>query len=295
MTSKDMGQDTEQNKASLSEITVADHKAVAEFLHDNMNSSFSVDKWEKGISVNWLDAAPNQGFKLTHAEKIVGVLCAIYSEQHIEGSLVKVCNPHSWCVLPEHRARSVDLVLSVIRQKGFHFTMFSPNKDGVEIFGYLKFKPLDNTVSIMLNAPTVFFSGIKIINKSDEAVEVLPGAAKKSYQDHLPIPWLNFLVFGKDHRFGFIIYKKQTLKKLPCAMILYISDDKLFDECWSAIRTNLFIKYGYVTSKIEQRLLSRPLRFTLKNEPGGRKFFLSDNLHENKIKYIYSELMALDI
>ena len=290
-----MVKDNKQNKATLSEITEADLHTVSVFLHNYMNTAFSPEKWETGISVNWLDQPPNHGFMLKHEGQIVGVLCAIYSEQLIDDVLEKVCNPHSWCVLAEHRRRSVDLVLAVIRQKGFHFTMFSPNKDGLEIFAYLKFKPLDNTVSILLNVPTLNASKTKIFEQSSMALEWLPESAKKCYQDHMQFPWLNLLAFEKEGKSGFIIYKKQKLKKLPCAMILYVSDEKLFDECWPTIRTNLLTKHGFVTSKIEPRLLARPLKYTLKKEPGGRKFFLSAELPQDKIKYIYSELMALDI
>lgn len=291
----DVVSNKKQDKAALSAITASDLKAVSVFLHNHMNDQFSPEKWEKGITVNWLDKAPNHGFMLKHDGNIVGVLCANYSEQYVGDSIEKFCNPHSWCVLPDHRKRSVDLVLAVIRQKGFHFTMFSPNVEGVQIFGYLKFKPLDNTVAVLLNVPSLNFARARIIEDTTSAANQLPEPAKKYFQDHLQFPWLNFLAFEKKGKFGFIIYKKQELKKLPCALILYTSDAELLHECWATIRTHLLIKHGFVTSKIEQRLLARTLRYTLKKEPGGRKFFLSNELSQDKIKYVYSELMALDI
>jgi len=290
-----MVKETTDNKASITAITDADLTAVSVFLHNHMNSAFTPEQWQKGINIDWLDTVPNHGFMLKHEDKVVGVLCAVYSEQYIDGVLEKICNPHSWCVLPEHRTRSVNLVLSVIRQTGYHFTMFSPNKDGLEIFAYLKFKPLDNTVSILLNVPTFKIFDIKIYDTAKTAIKLLPENAKKSYEDHLQFPWLNLLVFGSRDVFGFIIYKKQKLKKLPCANILYTSNEKLFRKCWPGLRTHLLMKHGFVTSKIEQRLLTSPVDFVLKTEPGGKKFFLSDGLEQDKIKYIYSELMTLDI
>lgn len=287
--------DKKQDKAVLSAITDTDLQAVSVFLHHHMNDKFSPDKWEKGITVNWLDEAPNHGFMLKHDGNIVGVLCAIYSEQHVGDTVEKFCNPHSWCVLPDHRKRSVDLVLAVIRQQGFHFTMFSPNVDGVQIFSYLKFKPLDNTVAILLNVPTMNFTRTRIIDDPAVAIDLLPEPQNKYYKEHMQFPWLNFLAFEKEGKLGFIIYKKQELKKLPCALILYTSDEMLLHDCWPTIRTHLLMKHGFVTSKIEERLLDRPLGFTLKKEPGGKKFFLSEELPQDKIKYVYSELMALDI
>ncbi len=118
---------------------------------------------------------------------------------------------------------------------------------------------------------------------------------KKILQDHLQFPWLEFLAFENDGEAGVIIYKRDRVKKLPSANILYVSDDELFQRCWPALRTHLLFRHGFVTSKIERRLLSRTAGFELRKIEGGQKFFLSKELQENDIKYIYSELVALDV
>lgn len=288
-------ENTKSKKPVLTEIGKCDLKNVSAFLHQHMNNNFSPEVWESGINKCWLESSPNYGFMLIQEGEIVGVLCAIYSEQYVNGDLKKFCNPHSWCVLPEYRTRSVDLVLSVIRQPGYHFTMFSPNSSGVEIFGYLKFKRLDNTTSIVLNVPAFNVSRVHILGDTEDASSFLKSPYNKYHKEHTIFPWLKIIVFGVGGNYGFILYKKQLLKKLACARILYVSDANLFQRCWPVLRTYLLLRHGMVTSKIETRFLSGTLFLTLKNEPDGRKFYLSSELDQGNIHYLYSELVTLDI
>ena len=119
----------------------ADHFAsVAEFLHKEMNSKVSIDQWQRVIAANWSSDAPNHGFMLHHeAVGVVGVLCAIYAHVVIDGEIRNVCNPHTWCVLDAFRKRSIELVVAVIKQPDWHFSMLSPNAEGEQIFSFLKF------------------------------------------------------------------------------------------------------------------------------------------------------------
>lgn len=283
-------------QATIIPITLVDTARVAEFLHQHMNDQFTSDVWQKGISKSWLADTPNYGFMLIHNEQIVGVLCAVYSEQYVSGKLEAFCNPHSWCVLPTFRSRSVDLVLAVIRQQGFHFTMLSPNQEGVVIFQFLKFKPLNNQVSILLNFPALNTRSIKLTEDKQVAQQLLPQQSQKYYADHLAFPWLKLLVYGVDNQYGFIIFKKQQYKRLGCAMILYISDAALFHQCWSAIRSYLLFQYGMFSSKIETRLLGQqPIKTWIKPEQGGEKFYLSNQLSVEDVHYVYSELVTLDL
>ncbi len=290
-----MDKEKKKNTAVLYPVTDSDLDAVAIFLNQNMNSQFSPDVWKQGIGISWLNSAPNHGFMLKKGNDVVGVLCAIYSEQYINDTLVKFCNPHSWCVLPDFRTRSVDLVLSVIRQNDYHFTMFSPNESGIEIFSYLKFKPLDNSISILLNVPSINSKDIKITEDSTLISKMLPANQKKEYLDHKEFPWLKIVSFRIGGRCGFIIFKPQQYKKLPCAQIMYVSDIELFSDCWPALRRHLLFKYYMVSSKVESRFLKRKLGFTLGVEKGSQKFYRSDELTAENIRNIYSELVALDL
>lgn len=291
-----MNSETITPTVKLKPVSRNDLPAVAEFLHNHMNNQFPASVWQQGVSKNWLDDAPNHGFMLEHDNEIVGVLCAIYSQHYVNGVWEKFCNPHSWCVLPDYRKRSIDLVMAVIRQPGFHFTMFTPNKEGIEIFSFLRFKPLDNTVAIVLNIPALrVFSNVKIITNLDRALELLPDQAARCLSDHRDYPWLQFLTFGEKNNYGFIIFKQKRYKRVPCALIMYISDFALFRRCWPKLRSHLLFRHGMFTTKIEARLIKESVGTISWNEPGLRKFYLSATLGADDIENIYSEQVTLDL
>ncbi|SEN31715.1 hypothetical protein [Nitrosomonas marina] len=281
---------------NLTPILEGDLDDVALFLHHHMNNRFTQSEWKQGISQSWMPKVPNYGFMLKNDAQIVGVLCAIYSEQSIAGELKRFCNPHSWCVLAEFRKRSIELVLALIQQKVYTFTMFSPNKDGLEIFRYLKFKPLDNHVLILLNWPSAFGAGqILEFRNNQQLLQHLPEPVAKHYQDHAHFSWLNYMFFKEGNRYGFLIYKRRLYKRLGSAWIMHVSDAALFRQCWPAIRAHLLLKHGLFTSKIEARLLDQPIKSWFKPEQGAQKFYLSDEISADNIQNLYSELVALDL
>ena len=130
------------NKPALkvTPITAADLPAVGQFLHEHLNRRFTPERWIESLTHRWAAEVPNHGMQLRDSEQLVGVFCAIYSDQLIDGRIERFCNPHSWCVLESHRRHSIGLLLQLLRQKGYHFTMFTPNPKVAEVFRGLKFK-----------------------------------------------------------------------------------------------------------------------------------------------------------
>ena len=268
--------------------------AVAAFLNQHMNSAFSVDEWANGLQACWDDDAPNHGYMLQVDGDIVGVLCAIYSIQHVNGRNERFCNPHTWCVLEPYRKQSVPLVLSVIRQEGYHFTMFSPNKDGEQIFSYLGFKPLDRTKLILPHTPSP-----KVFSKGDIFTEnldkVLPQELAKCAADHRPYPWIRSFAFRSGDEFCLVFYKPGKYKKMPCANITYISNKALFKKCWGAIKNHLLFKKGLFVTRIDGRFLEHPPALSFKTHDGPARFYLSNELGPAQVEYIYSELTVMNL
>ncbi|MFV0277722.1 MAG: hypothetical protein ACK5HY_11120 [Parahaliea sp.] len=277
-------------------ITGADVEAVAVFLNRHMNSRFAVAEWAAGLNPAWSRNAPNHGFMLLAEGEVVGAICAMYSQQEIDGVAQAFCNPHSWCVLESHRKSSVPLVLSLIRQPGYHFTMFSPNREGEEIFSYLGFKPLDRARLVLPHLPSVRSGGqCEIITDPERAEASLPPSLARIYRDHRSYPWLQQLVFRKAEHFGLAIFKLSRYKRLPCAGLNYISDRQLFGECWGAISNHLLFRRGIAVSRVEERLLGRRPALAFTTLPGSAKFYLSNSLQHGDINYIYSELFVMDL
>ncbi len=283
-------------ETKITSIQAGDIEDVAQFMHVNMNDKFTADTWARTLKSSWVEDIPNYGFMLKNKNQdVVGVLCALYSQQEFNGRIEQMCNPHSWCVLPEYRTKSVQLVLGVIRQKGYHFTMFTPNKSGLEIFAYLRFKPLENEISTLLNIPKLTPNKLSFIDDSPTALACLSARDRVIYKDHLKYPWLDRIVFGSKGKFGFILFKQQKFKKLNSINIIFVSDLALFSEFWSDIRSFFLLKRRIFTTRIESRYLKHAEFWSLKPEHGQQKFYLSSSLEAEDIQNIYSELVAMDL
>lgn len=270
---------------------------VGQFLHENLNRRFSAERWISSVTHPWAKVSPNHGMQLRDGDRLVGVFCAIYSDQVIDGKIEHFCNPHSWCVLDTHRQHGIGLVLNIVKQRGFHFTMFTPNKTVTAVFLGLKFKNLDDRQYRCINFPGMTLPGRKTFAefRRHRIAELLSGQDLVEFKAHQDIPWLNFAAFGSGNEVCWVIYKPERWKRLPSAWIMHISDAELFCRFNGLLRSHLLLSRGIVTMKIESRWLSRPPSLAW-NEPRTQpKLFLSKSLADNHIRDVYSELMSLDV
>lgn len=281
-------------------ITAIDNAAlgdVGRFLHHNVNRQISPEAWVGSLIHPWCDARPNFGFQLRDGEMLTGVFCAIYSDQNIDGRTERFCNPHSWCVLSDYRNHSLGLALALIKQRGYHFTMLTPNPKVAEIFIRLGFKRMDEGVVVLPNFPSPIAAVGAHIAESDHNLIArrLSGHVLRDFEAHREIPWLAFLAFGKGDDVCLIAYKIGRWKRLPCARILHISDPAAFDRHLHVMRNCLLLRHGLLVSRAEARFLSREPRIACSERRTQPKLFLSSTLKDSQIGDLYSELVALDL
>ncbi len=270
---------------------------VGQFLHDHLNPRFSSERWISSVTHPWAKVSPNYGMQLRDGDRLVGVFCAIYSDQTIDGKMEHFCNPHSWCVLDTHRQHGIGLVLNIVKQKAFHFTMFTPNKKVTEVFLGLKFKNLDDRQYRCINLPGLPLLWHKTFSESrrDHISALLRGQDLLEFEAHRDIPWLNFVAFGSGNDVCWVIYKPERWKRMPSAWIMHISDAQLFTRFNGLLRSHLLLSHGIVTMKIESRWLDQTPSLAW-NEPRTQpKLFLSKSLGDHHIRDVYSELMSLDV
>ena len=270
---------------------------VGKFLHDNLNSRFSTERWISSLTHGWAQSSPNYGMQLLDGDSLVGVFCAIYSDQVIDGRLERFCNPHSWCVLETHRGHGIGLVLHLVKQTGYHFTMFTPNPKVAEVFLGLKFKNLDDRQYRCVNTPSVaaLRAGSFAESRRDHIAEHLRGQDLLDFAAHRDIPWLNFVVFGDGADVCWVIYKRARWKRLPAAWVMYVSDALVFSRLDGLLRSHLLLKHGLLTIKVEARWLISAPALAWNETRTQPKLFLSKTLGPGQIRDVYSELMSLDV
>ena len=270
---------------------------VGQFLHLNLNRQFSPQQWISSLTHPWAEQVPNHGMQLHDGDSLVGVFCAIYSDQQIDGRLEHFCNPHSWCVLDTHRKHGVGLVLQIIKQTGYHFTMFTPNGKVAQVFLGLKFKRLDDRRYRCFNIPdpAVLRSGTVVESRRDRIAACLRGQDLHDFKAHCDIPWLNFVVFGRGGELCWVVFKPTRWKRLPAARIMHVSDAALFARFNGLLRTHLLRKYRLVTMDVEARYVQAAPQLAWLEQRTPPKLFLSKTLDPAKVRDLYSELMSLDV
>jgi len=285
------------SRVAIAPIEEADLPAVGRFLNENLNAKISAAAWVASLVHPWCAARPNFGLKAQDGDRLVGVFCAIYSDQVIDGRRELFCNPHSWCMLDDYRSQSVGLPLRMIKQPGYHFTMLTPNPRVAEIFLRLGFRQLDDGVVVFPNLPSAAaLSGRQVASTRPEQILArLPDAARRDFEAHRAIPWLQFVAFGSGSQLCLVVYKRARWKRMPCARILGISDPDAFERHRHLLEHRLLFEKGLLVSRVESRFLARKPRFAHTERRTQSKLFLSPSLRDSQIRDLYSELVALDI
>lgn len=278
-------------------VLETDLDEVGQFLHTNLSRRIAPKVWSDSLRHRWAASQPNFGMQLIADDgRRVGVLCAVYSDQVIDGKTERFCNPHSWCVLDEFRHASINLVLAVLRQHDYHFTMFTPNPKVTQVFMGLRFRLLDDGLLYFPNLPRLWpaVAGSFVEAHPDRIAANLTGAALAEYQAHRAIPWLHFVAFGRPGDAHLAIYKRGRWKKMPCALLAHLSDAAAMQRQGHLLQAHLLGR-GLLFSRIEARFLASPPTFAYRTRRTQPKLVSTRTLDDPKIRDVYSELMALDI
>jgi hypothetical protein len=284
-------------RVGITPIEERDLAAVGRFLNQNLNARISPEAWVRSLVHPWCESRPNFGFQAHDGDRLVGVFCAIYSDQTIDGRRERFCNPHSWCMLDDYRSHSISLALHLLRQRGYHFTMLTPNPKVAEIFLHLGFKKMDDAVVVFPNLPSIkaTFGANVVISDPDRIASHLPDPVREVFAAHRDIPWLRFVAFGKDNDICLVVYKRARWKRLPCARIIDISDRAAFHRHVHLMQHHLLFRRGLVLSRVERRFLLRDPRIARFERRKQAKLLSSSTLKDAQIRDLYSELVALDL
>lgn len=281
---------------TIKPILADDIDDVGRFLHENLNRRISAGAWSASLRQPWLTPPPNHGMQLFDPDgRRVGVLLALYSEQVIDGRTERFCNPHSWCVLDSHRHASLSLVLAILRQRDFQFTMFTPNPKVTQVFTGLRFKLLDSGLLYFPNLARPWRTAGEFVESDpDRIAQRLQGTARAEFEAHRHLPWLRFVAFGRGDEAVLAFYKPGRWKKMPCAMLGHLSDPALAARHGHLLRAHL-LGQGFLVSRIEARFLPQAPRLALRTVRTQPKLALVRGLADGQVRDVYSELMALDI
>jgi hypothetical protein len=262
------------------------------FLHRHLDPSRSAAEWNEALRQNWSAVRPNYGFLMRgDADQVVGGIGAIYADRRMNGRVERFCNITSWCVLEAYRKQSMRLAMALVGQGDYHYTDFSPTQVVGAVLRFLKFKPIDERQTVMLNLPVP--GGVAIEGPS-RIEATLAGETLDDYRAHRKFPWLNHLVIGRDSDWCYVIYKRLRYKGLPSALVVHVSNEDALHQSIGALRRHLLFR-GMATTHIETRRLRRSPLLSGVRSGFNARLFLSSTLVASQIDYLYSETVAMDL
>jgi hypothetical protein len=273
-------------------IGAADIEPVAEFLHAELNPAVSAADWARAMHVPWKVDAPNHGFQLTDDDRVVGAYLAFYCEREIDGRTERFCNLGAWCVRPEHRMRGLRLLTALLAQDGYTFTDLSPSGTVPAIETRLGFRPLDTTTALAPNLPWPLRGDVS----SDPRVlrATLTGADLQRYEDHAEAAAAIHVLLRSRGRWCHVVLRRDRRKGLPLfASVLYASDPALLRRMWRPLSRHLLLRHRIPLSLVETRVAGGRPPFSRRLANPRSKLFRSASLTEDRIDYLYSELVCV--
>ena len=266
---------------------------VAAFLHKELNPRLSVEAWGRAIVPPWPAVGDNLGFMLKCEDEVVGANVAFYSEREVEGRRTRFCNLAAWCVLQEHRARSVRLLRALLSQPGLHFTDLSPSGNVVAINERLRFHHLDTTTVLVPNLPRAS-RGVRVVSDPDEITYRLRGDQRRIFEDHRDAAAAIHVLLTYGERQCYVIARKDTRKGLRVfASLLHVSDPSMLTDVGSRLYAHLLLRHGALVTLAELRIVEEAPPLSWKLSRPRPKMFRSADLSSEHIDYLYSELACV--
>ncbi|MHC3000555.1 GNAT family N-acetyltransferase [Microbacterium sp. HJ5] len=279
----------------LNPITTADLPAVARFMHENLNASVSTDAWITALRVPWTVSAPNHGYFLSSDGEVAGAYLAYYSERTIDGKPVQFCNLGAWCVHDSHRAQGLRLLMSLLRQSGYHFTDFSPSGNVVPLNRKLGFIDLDTTTRLLVNLPWPTRGGARISSAPAEIESVLVGPERRIYEDHRATSAARHLLLLSGDESCYVVFRRDSRKGIRAfASMLYVGNKPLFQRMIRPVGSHLLLQHGVAATLLESRVVGEAPRGSIALTRSRPKMYKSDALTPDQIDYLYSELTCLE-
>lgn len=277
-------------------ITDADVAAVAAFLHEHLNERIAPSAWARAMTAPWQVEAPNHGFHLRSGDDVLGAYLALYSTRTIAGRTERFCNLAAWCVLDEHRARSVRLIRSLLGQPGYHYVDLSPSGNVIALNERLGFQHLDTTTSVVPNLGGLVRRNraVELTARPDRLRAALEGEARQRYLDHESSPAVIHLLVLAEDRPCHLMFRRDRRKGLPLfGSLLHAGDPAILEAAWPAVSRWLLVRHRIPFTLVQTRVAGHRPSWSVTLRNPRPKMFRSDTLRAEQFDELYSELTEL--
>jgi uncharacterized RDD family membrane protein YckC len=281
-------------RPALSPILDEDLGGVGDFLHRHLNEQVSAAAWADSLRVPWPVDAPNHGYQLTIADRVVGVHLAFYSTRPVGDQVVRFCNLGAWCVDDAYRADGLRLLRALLAQRGYTFTDLSPSGNVVGLNERLGFRRVDTPTSLVPAVP--WPAGPRTRVSSDPAViaSTLRGRDREIYDHHRTTAAAKHLLITRSGESCYVVLRRDRRRGLNCfATILYASNPPLLHAAVRPLASHLLLRHGIAAVLVEDQVAGGRPRGGVVIPRLQRPKMVRGTGSDDQIDYLYSELTCV--
>jgi len=281
------------DKVTLRGILDEDLDDVYHFVSKNFDPGVKLETWRLAFTRSWMFEKPNNGFMLVADETIVGVFCALYSQQQTEKGIQNICNTSTWFVMDAYRPYSLKLMAAMLDQKGFLFTSLSASPNVHELHRRSGFQTyITSLVAIPNLLKLIYISKkLEVLVDPKSMGKYLDSNVKQISIDHSDIPTVQQIVFRAAGEALLVIFDIRRVRGVPATNIFYLSNPDMFYQNRYEICSYFLLHKHTLFTRIHRCSMSKVPAFSLEIKRNINLFYQGDIAELSFPEFIYSEHM----
>ena len=281
------------DKVTLRGILDEDLDDVYHFVSKNFDPEVKLETWRLAFTRSWMFEKPNNGFMLVANKTIVGVFCALYSQQQTEKGIQNICNTSTWFVMDAYRSHSLKLMAAMMDQKGFLFTSLSASPNVHELHRIFGFRTYITTLVAIPNLLKLIYVSKKldILVDPKSMGKYLDSDVKQISIDHTDIPTVQQIVFRAAGEALLVIFDTRRVRGVPATNIFYLSNPDMFYQNRYEICSYFLLHKHTLFTRNHRCSMSKVPAFSLEIKRNINLFYKGDIAELSFPEFIYSEHM----
>ena len=271
----------------------ADQEKVAAFLHRNLDTHVSPERFARLFRYPWMADKPNCGYVLEESGEIAGFVGAIYSNRQVEGRMERFCNLTSWCVLESHRNHSMKLIAACHRDREQTYTNFSARPVVQKINEALKYQMLGRWklfLPPLAALTTLGGPAPRVVTGVDAIAPRLHPEHARLLEDHAATQCSHLLAEDASG-YCYVISNRRVKKGVPFSEVLYVSAADRFLRHLERIKLRILLLERTPALAVDERLLGCRQPFSYPFE--RVTMYRSARVPASTVDNLYSELALL--
>jgi GNAT superfamily N-acetyltransferase len=268
---------------------------ICDFLHVNMNSKFTRERWRNILDYDWRPGDADCGRIVVDGERIVGFLGLIYADRDIDGRMERFCNASSWYLLRSYRGQGLGewLLRDAVADTDITYTNLTPTAVSALIFKKQGFQVLDAEHYLLRRRVEPNSAAAQLIDLASASDEDL-GTGQRIWRDHSSFNLRHILARINNRSCYLVLSVKKKGDNLAYHDLMYASDLAFVAKHGQDLADHLLPANDAVLAIDRRFLPETPPTAWVERIPFPR-LYRSLRLEPKQIDHLYSEIVLLDL